>query len=122
MTFRERIEIWQTSTVSDGFGGNEVISQKITESWANIQTMGINSKYASISSSEGVGSSSNGIVVRARKRSDITYNKINQFIKHKGVSYMIQSEPVNVDFQNKIIEFVAVRNELKTVSELNPIA
>jgi len=122
MRFRERIEIWQTNIVGDGFGGGvSGDGVKIAESWANVKTMGINSKYSKVNSPEGVNPSSNGIVVTVRKRNDITYNNVNQFIKHKGVSYQIQSMPINVDFNNKIIEFVAVRDEVGSVSELDPM-
>ena len=119
--FNKRIEIWQITDVSDGYGGNTVDDVLITSSWASIKTMGINSRYSKISSSEGVGSSSSGIVIQTRRRNDITINNINQFIVYSGVKYTIQSMPIDVDFKHNLIEFIAVRQELKQVTEISPI-
>jgi len=117
----KRVELWQTTNVSDGFGGNTVNETLITSSWASVKTMGVNSRYSKINSSEGVGSSSNGIVIQTRRRNDITINNINQFIKYAGVKYTIQSMPIDVDFKHNLIEFIAVRQELKQVTEISPI-
>ena len=121
MRLRHKIEVWQNTSVNDGFGGNTTTEEKITESWAIVETMGVNSRYSNIASSEGVESASNGIVVTVRKRRDIVYNKVNQFIKFKGVSYQIQTNPVNIDFNNDYIVFVAVRDEISDVPELDPV-
>ena len=122
MKFRDRIEIWQTIQVADGSGGSTPgADEKVAESWAHIKTMGVNSRYANIQNSEGLQSSSNGIVITVRNRRDFAYNNINQFIKFKGVDYSIKSMPVNVDFNNDYIEFVAVRDEIENVPELDPM-
>lgn len=120
--FNKRIEIWQTSTVSDGFSGNkDTDGIKITSSWAHIKTMGVNSKYASRNTSLGTTTTTNGIVIQLRKRNDIIYNSINQYIKYNGVEYIIQNEPLEVDFEKNIIEIVAVRENLESVTEITPI-
>ena len=35
----KRVEIWQTSNVSDGFGGNTIAETLITSSWAEVITL-----------------------------------------------------------------------------------
>lgn len=121
--FNKRIEIWQISSVSDGFSGNDAANDiLITSSWAHIKTMGVNSKYANRNTSLGTTSTTNGIVIQLRKRNDITYNSINQYIKYNSVKYVIQNEPLEVDFEKNIIEIVAVREQLESVSEMTPIA
>lgn len=119
--FNKRIQIYQTSNVPDGSGGNTVNETLITSSWASVKTMGVNSRYSKISGSEGIGSSSDGVVIQTRRRNDITINNINQFIVYAGVKYTIQSMPIDVNFKHNTIEFVAVRQELKQVTEISPI-
>tara|TARA_R110001583_G_scaffold114132_1_gene264582 strand:- start:7639 stop:8004 length:366 start_codon:yes stop_codon:yes gene_type:complete len=114
----KRIEIWQTSNVSDGFGGNTVAETLITSSWAEIVTLNDTNRSTDI----GITSATNTIKVRLRKRNDITYNSINQYLKYRGFKYIIKNQPFNVGFKNDIIEILAVKEEIKTVAEIAPIA
>ena len=76
----KRFELWQTSSVDDGFGG-EISSYDIliTSSWAEIKTM--NAGKMNRSTDNGITSATNVIVIKTRKREDLTYNNINQYIK-----------------------------------------
>ena len=115
--FNKRIEIWSTSSISDGFGGTIASSPTLLgKSWANIKTMGVNSKYANTSTSNGLEPYTDAIIIQVRKRNDLTYSKINQFIKYKGVNYVIKNIPINVNFRDDVIELVAQRQEVKNVS------
>jgi head-tail adaptor len=113
----KRIEIWQTSNVSDGFGGNTVDETLITSSWAEIITLNDVNRSTDI----GITSATNSIKVRLRKRKDITYNSINQYLKYRGFKYIIKNQPFNVGFRDDAIEIIAVKEDLRSVSEITPI-
>jgi SPP1 family predicted phage head-tail adaptor len=113
----KRIEIWQTSNVSDGFGGNTVAETLIARSWAEIITLNDTNRSTDI----GITSATNTIKIKLRKRNDLTYNSINQFIKYRGAKYIIKNQPFNVDFRDDTIEIIAVKEELKTVNDISPI-
>jgi len=114
----KRIEIWQTSNVSDGFGGNTVDETFIASSWAEIITLNNTNRSTDI----GITSTTNTIKVRLRKRKDLTYNSINQYLKYRGFKYIIQNQPFNVGFRDDVIEILAVKEELKTANEITPIS
>ena len=113
----KRIEIWQTSNVSDGFGGNTVDETLITSSWAEIITLNDVNRSTDI----GITSATNSIKVRLRKRKDITYNSINQYLKYRGFKYIIKNQPFNIGFRDDVIEIIAVKEDLRSVSEITPI-
>ena len=114
----KRIEIWQTSNVSDGFGGNTVDGTLIASSWAEIITLNNTNRSTDI----GITSATNTIKVRLRKRNDITYNSINQYLKYRGFKYIIQNQPFNVGFRDDVVEILAVKEEIKTANEITPIS
>ena len=113
----KRIEIWQTSNVSDGFGGNTVAETLITSSWVEIITLNDVNRSTDI----GITSATNSIKVRLRKRKDITYNSINQYLKYRGFKYIIKNQPFNAGFRDDVIEIIAVKEDLRSVSEITPI-
>ena len=113
----KRIEIWQTSNVSDGFGGNTVAETLIARSWAEIITLNDTNRSTDI----GITIATNTIKIRLRKRNDLTYNSINQFIKYRGAKYIIKNQPFNVDFRDDTIEIIAVKKKINTVNEIEPI-
>lgn len=117
--FNKVIEFWQTTNTSDGFGGNTVSDVLITSSFANVMTLGNKSGYNS--DNLGVIDKSNAIVIQLRKRNDITYNALNQFIKYRGVKYIVKNEPTNIDFNDSYIQIIAVKEATKNVSEIDPI-
>lgn len=109
----KRIEIWQTVEVSDGFGGSTSSEEKITDTWAEIKTL--NNKFNVRLTDLGISNTQVAIFVKVRIRSDFAYNSINQFIKYRGESYIINSFPINTDFDNSYIEFIAVKEPTKNV-------
>ena len=118
----KRIEIWQTSNVSDGFGGNTVDETFIASSWAEIITLNNTNRSTDRSTDIGITSATNTIKVRLRKRKDLTYNSINQYIKYRGFKYIIQNQPFNVGFRDDVVEILAVKEEIKTANEITPIS
>lgn len=117
--FRKRVELWQTESYEDGYGGNLESDYLITTIWANISTLDTKSNV-SLGNDLGVSDRSNTIVITLRKRSDITYNSVNQYIKYSGYRYVIQKEPINEDFNNSYITLLATRQQVDGVSELTP--
>jgi len=116
-----RVQIWQTESVSDGFGGNTNKDYQLTDSWAEVKTLGNSSKYSKSVENFGLTDRFNSIVVTMRKRNDIEYNSINQYLVFKGVEYIIQSQPANVDFRDDSIVLIATRQSIKEVPNLDPI-
>jgi SPP1 family predicted phage head-tail adaptor len=113
----KRVEIWQTSNVPNDFGGNSVSETLITSSWAEVITLNNTNRITDI----GITSATNTIKIRLRKRNDITYNGINQFIKYRGYKYIIQNQPFNVGFRDEVIEIIAVKEGIRMVDEISPI-
>jgi hypothetical protein len=118
--FTKIFELWQTSEEEDGFGG--FISSddfQIGKSWCEIKTANASSKYRS--TDNGITSNTNQIIITTRKRNDITYNSINQFIRYRGEFYTISNEPYEVAFDNMLIEIVATKDLTRSVTlEITP--
>jgi hypothetical protein len=119
--FTKRVEIWQTSNVADGFGGNEVVDEKIAVSWSKVETMGATGRFSNRTTDMGITDTNQGVLFTLRKRNDLDYNSINQYLIYRGVKYIINSFPDNVDFNDAYIEIVAVREVQKTVNESIPV-
>ena len=119
--FTKRVEIWQSCTVEDGFGGNTIEDVLIASSWAKVETMGATGRFSNRTTDLGVTETNQGVLFKLRKRNDLNYNSINQFIKYRGVKYIINSFPDNIDFNDAYIEIVATRETLKVVNEAGPI-
>jgi hypothetical protein len=114
------IEFYQTKNVSDGVGGYKVFNEYITESWAEVKTFNNGSRSADLSQF-GINDTSSAILITTRKREDINYNSVNQFIRYGGVNYVVTTYPTDVDFKHSFIQFIAVRQVTKKVSIIAPI-
>jgi hypothetical protein len=119
--FSKRIEIWQTTKVPDGFGGNKIVEKLITSSWAQIVTFSATSSHLRNLNAFGVNDTQNAILITFRKRNDITYNSINQFVIYRGLKYIISTNPNNEQFEDSFITFIGVRQATESVSEIAPI-
>lgn len=115
----KRIEVWQTIEIADGFGGEKVYTQQITTTWAEVKTL--NNKFNVRLTDFGISETQTAISVKVRLRSDFTYNSINQFIVYRGETYTINTFPTNTNYDNSYIEFIAVKEAVKSVPILTPI-
>ena len=117
--FNKRIEIWQSQSTSDGFGGATMQDIKITEAWAKITTTSQNGgqELGEI----GISDPTRSIKIMLRKRNDIDYNAVNQFIMYAGQRYEIKTEPTDLNFNHSFIEFWATRTRSKNISNITPI-
>lgn len=113
----KRFELWQTSDDDDDQINESTL---ISSSWCEIKTFNASSRQFR-STDFGITSTTNSIVIRTRKRNDLTYNSVNQFIKYRGESYTIVTEPYEVEFDNMFIEFVATKLPKKNISTITPI-
>ena len=119
--FTKRVQIWQTANVADGFGGNTIEDTLIASSWAKVETMGISGRLSNRTTDLGITETNQGVLFKLRKRNDLVYNSINQYIMYRNAKYIINSFPDNIDFNDTYIEIIASREALKTVSEIIPI-
>lgn len=118
--FTKRIEVWQDIFVIDDFSNSVNTPIKIASSWANITTINANNRL-NRSTDNGITNSTNVIKIVVRKRKDLTYNNLNQFIKYRGDKYIISNQPYEVGFNNLFIEIIATKEQLKSVETVTPI-
>ena len=118
--FSKIFELWQTGFIFDGFSGvKSTDNVLITKSWAEIKTVNASSRFRN--TSNGITSNTNQIIITTRKRNDVSYNSINQFIVYRGEKYTISNQPYEIDFDNSFIEIVATKNAVKSVVAIVPV-
>ena len=100
--YTKKIELWQTSTVFDGYSGNATTISLIGTVWCEIKTN--NSTYRD--TEFGKTETANRLVLTLRKKSDINYNSKTYFFKYRGENYNIVSEPINVNFEDRDIQII----------------
>lgn len=115
--YNKQIEIWQTTKTTNEFGDGNVTPELITKSRCKIITN--NNIYSD--KQFGLSETTNRIVVQLRKRNDITYNSSNQFVMYRNEKYIITSEPVNVDFEDREIQITLTKEKSLSVTEIEPI-
>jgi len=107
--FNKRIDIYQTTKVSDSFGGYTNDASLLASVWANISTINV-SKGSSNITAFGVIDVNNSVIVTIRKRAiDIE----TMYIMYRGFKYTISSSPVNPNFEDSILQFIATKESLK---------
>lgn len=116
--YNKQIEIWQFTKQKDGFGGN-VGGEPILLTKSRCKIITNNKIYQN--KEFGLSETTNRIVIQLRKRNDITYNSKNQFVKYRGEKYAINSEPVNVGFEDREIQITLTKEPTFGVTKLEPI-
>ena len=110
--FNKRIEIWQTASVSDGFGGLTVSDALLSSSWAKI-TSNQPGKASNVSDF-GITDGQRVVMFTLRLRNDLDYNVETQYIKYRGKKYSIVTAPTNIDFDDKYIVFAGIEETVKS--------
>ena len=105
--FNKRIEIWQNTSVDDGFGGYTDTTALLTTSWAKIETVKPN--RGDLNTNIGILDASNSVILTLRKREDLNYNMTTMFMKYRGEKYIINSFPANIDFKDNLIKIVCTK-------------
>lgn len=114
-----RIEFWQVEESADGYGGNTLTEEFITKSWCNIKTPS-NASASQRIIDFGITDVQNTILITLRKRNDIDYNAINQFIKYNGSKYVVKSV-IDVDLMGVDVEIIATKEQTESVNVIEPI-
>ena len=120
--YTKRIEIWGDAPTSDGFGGFIQESTFLTSSWAKIETVANTYRNTQKVSDLGIIDPTSAIIVTLRHRNDITYNGVNQFLKYKGIKYVIKTSAISVDLKGTYIEIIAVREALINITNSPVVA
>lgn len=107
--YNKRVAFYQTTTVADGYGGFTVTDSLIATSWCEIKTVSNNSRYSQRMTDLGITDPTSAIIIQLRHRNDIEYSAINQYVLYKGIKYIIQNAPTNIDFENVDVEIIAIR-------------
>lgn len=115
--YNKRIEVWQTLPVQNEWGGSTVTPQLITTTWCELITT--NTAYRS--TDMGIIDTTDTITIKLRKRNDLTYNSKNQYFKYRGFKYVIQTEPINVGFEDREIQITLKKEMSKGVNTISPI-
>lgn len=106
----KQIEVWQTRSVDDGFGGQTLTDNLITTSFASVKT-----QTGQTISDLGLDYSKGVISVTTRKRKDFDYNSKTIYIKYRGDKYTITTFPTNTDFTDAFISFIAISEKPNTL-------
>ncbi len=97
------IEMWITTTVSDGYGGNTVTTELDYTLWANVTT-----KQSSRTNENGQNDNFVQLVFTVRNNANLNISIKDNFIKYNNVIYNIDSV-LNVDLDNIDIEIQATQ-------------
>jgi len=99
--YNRQIEIWKTTSVADGYGGNTVTSTKLFAVWANISTKNA-IKQTEFSQVANITQT----VFVVRNRYDMALTPADNFIIYAGKEYEI-ANVLNVDLNNLEIQIYA---------------
>ena len=105
----KRIEVWQTTSASDGYGGQGIAENIITTTWAKLETLDSTQVTAL-----GLDYTKSSLLVTTRKREDFNYNSKTIYIKYNSVKYAITSFPTDENFTHAFITFIAQREKQQT--------
>lgn len=105
--FRKRIEVYEYSTVADGYGGNTISESLLATLWADIRSV---NKKTDLSQ-YGISGKALVLDVTIRKQTTFNLSSVSHFIKYNSEAYTIASFPTNDNFDNRLINFFAVKQE-----------
>lgn len=103
--YDKHIEVWKTTSVSDGYGGFTVTDAKDYSMWSNIVT-----KSQTYKDSEGNVMNYNYLMFSVRNRVGFDLNIKTNYLKYNGVIYNIDSIS-NTDLNNiSVVIYGSVRD------------
>jgi head-tail adaptor len=115
-SYDKRIEVWEISTVADGFGGSTVATQKIASSWAKLQTEGLGRKAHNM----GLVEFNDPLLFLVRGRNDLPYNGRTLFLMYRNQKYIIQAIK-NEDLRDVDTEIFCTKEEPVTIEPIGVI-
>ena len=99
--FNKQIQVYSVGPTADGYGGSTVAEVLVDTIWAKIEPL---SAGATLKTA-GIMVPDRTIVVTIRK--NVVTISPDYLIKYRGRSYSIISGPVELDFDNRFIQFTA---------------
>lgn len=103
--YTKSIEIWKTTTVADGFGGNTVTDELDFSMWANVTA-----KRAYRTNENGQNDNFVQTIFTVRNRVNLDISIKDNFIKYNGLIYNIDNI-LNKDLDNIDIQLEATQRE-----------
>jgi len=101
--YTKHVELWVTSTVSDGYGGNTVTTSLVQNLWANVTA-----KSSNRLNENGQNDNFMQTVFTIRNRFDLVLSIKDNFFKYNGLIYNIDSV-LNIDLDNIDIQIYATQ-------------
>lgn len=101
--YTTKIEIWQSTEVSDGYGGYVKTDSLKKKVWAGIRTNGAGYKFQQF----GLNNFKNPVIFFIRAKNDINFSE-KTFVKHNGKRYEVKGYE-DMDIEN--IEIVIYADE-----------
>ena len=103
--YTKHVELWVTTTVPDGYGGNTVTTDLVAPLWANVTA-----KRATRTNENGQNDNFVQTKFIVRNRVNIDLSIKDNFIKYNGLTYNIDSL-LNIDLDSIDLEILATQRE-----------
>jgi len=100
--FNKRINVYSVQPTADGFGGYTTSATLVDSLWAKAEPLGAGSNITEY----GLEDANRSVRFTIRKGS--VYLSSDFFIEYRDVMYKIISGPVELDFQNRFVEFTGI--------------
>ena len=108
----KRIEIYEMTKISDGYGGYLTSTSKVTSTWAKIEPV----EPGQYTSDSGSIEAFKSVKFTIRKRNDLTLKVGKHFILYRGLAYSITNPPYELGFKNKFIVLFGAETEAELTS------
>jgi SPP1 family predicted phage head-tail adaptor len=102
--YNKKIDIWQTTTIADGYGGGGGSSSLLTSVWCKFITNDAILRSTDIGQTE----TNDKLMLKVRKNTNINYNSKNMFFIYRNREYMIQGTPINIGFEDRELQITLI--------------
>lgn len=114
--YNKKIELWQTTFVQNEWGGtpnNETLLGKL---WCQLVTTNKPYRVTEL----GIIDTTDTINIKLRKRSDFDFNTKNQYFIYRNERYIMQTEPININFEDREVLITLKKASLKGATSTPP--
>jgi SPP1 family predicted phage head-tail adaptor len=98
--FNKRINVYSVQPVADGYGGYSTSATLVNSLWAKVEPLGAGSNVTEY----GLEDASKSVRFTIRKNN--TFLSSDYFIEYRDVMYKITSAPIEINFENRFVEFI----------------
>lgn len=110
--YNKRIDVYETTTVQNEFGGNVVADALLFSSWAKVETNGVGYKATDF----GINQFEDPVLFKCRYRNDFHYEGRTLYVIYRNEKYIIKGVR-NVGVQNLEMEIYCQRLEKVNVEQ-----